>query len=364
MKIAILGTRGIPANYGGFETFAQELSRRLVQRGHEVSVYCRNHYVRNECSDFEGVRLIRYPSIQTKYLDTVVHTAISVVDSVFRGYDAVLICNAANAFLSWVPRIVGQKVVINVDGIERLRKKWNRVGKEFYHVNEWFATKFPNQIVTDARAIESYYEEHYSCPTRFIPYGASTEPVSTNEVLSRLGLEEGKYFLYVSRLEPENNAYELLTAYIQSKATMPLALVGHAPYSRKYIQKLKDLARSANVIMPGAIYGQGYRELQAHAYCYLHGAEVGGTHPALLEAMGTRSLVIANDTPQNREVVGDSGLLCPFGDRDKLARLLLEVEQGFGTHEHLRNAALERVRKHYDWERVTDMYEELFNALA
>ncbi|MEI9812826.1 MAG: DUF1972 domain-containing protein [Acidobacteriota bacterium] len=198
MKFAIVGTRGIPARYGGFETFAEELSTRLAQRGHTLTVYCRARY---EHPAYRGVRLVYLPTIAHKYFDTIAHTLFSTLHVVFRSrYDAVLYCNAANAIFTWMPRLVGMPVALNVDGLERNRKKWNSLAKTWYQMSEKLATWMPNEIVTDAQAIEDYYRERYQRSSTMIPYGAELGPVATDDVLSKLGLARGNYFLYVSRM--------------------------------------------------------------------------------------------------------------------------------------------------------------------
>ena len=154
MRIAILGTRGIPANYGGFETFAEQLSTRLVERGHEVTVYCRSHHVPREMTEYRGVRLKVLPTVKHKYLDTVVHSFFSVIHAVFQRFDVVLICNAANAI--FIPKLTwtGTPVAINVDGLERKRKKWNALGRLYYALGERASVWFATEVVTDAKAIQ------------------------------------------------------------------------------------------------------------------------------------------------------------------------------------------------------------------
>ena len=148
MKIAILGTRGIPANYGGFETFAEQLGTRLAARGHEVTVYGRQHYVTSPERTYRGVKLVVLPTIQHKYFDTVVHSFLSVLHAILRRYDVILICNAANSIFAFLPRLVGTPTLVNVDGLERKRKKWNWVGRSYYQLAEWLSTFLPTEIVT------------------------------------------------------------------------------------------------------------------------------------------------------------------------------------------------------------------------
>src|SRR5215475_8907332 len=195
MRIALLGTRGIPANYGGFETFAEELSTRLAGRGHVVTVYCREHYAEPV---YRGVHLQYLPTIRHKYFDTIAHTAISTGHLLCHRPDVALYCNGANAIFTIWPRLFGVPVALNVDGIERKRKKWNRAAKAWYLVSEWLATFCPNEIITDALTIQQYYRERYRADSTFIPYGAELGKVAGTDIVGKLGLEPGKYFLYVS----------------------------------------------------------------------------------------------------------------------------------------------------------------------
>ena len=362
MNIAILGTRGIPANYGGFETFAEELSSRLVLRGHQVSVYGRTNAIRYTGSHYKGARIVLLPTIPHKYFDTVAHTFLSVFHILPGGYDAVLICNAANSIFSFIPRLAGMKTVVNVDGLERHRRKWNALGKAYYLLSEWLSTWLPNEIVTDARTIENYYETRYGRRSHFIPYGADTERVETTTTLQTLGLEPQQYFLYVSRMEPENNALLVVKAFEKVQTRKKLLMVGSAPYASEYIRKIQS-TEDSRILFPGGIYGDGYRELKSHAFGYIHATEVGGTHPALIEAMGAGLCVLYLDTPENREVAGDAGI--PFSNSaDSLAEKMKEVLENSALRADCERRALERVRERYRWEDVTAQYEHLFSDLT
>lgn len=363
MKIAILGTRGIPANYGGFETFAEECAARLVERGHRVTVYCRSHYVPRSLKTHRGADLVVLPTLEWKYTDTVVHTGLSVLHALSGGFDLILICNAANTPFAWIPRLFGTAVAVNVDGIERLRRKWNRIGRAYYLLCERLALWCPNAIVTDAETIQRYYRDRYGHPSTFIPYGAITEKSSGHATLDAFGLEPGEYFLYVSRFEPENNPHVVTAAFEKVKTPRRLVMVGDAPYSKNYIRSLKR-TQDPRIIFPGAIYGTGYRELLSNAFCYVHATEVGGTHPALIEAMGQGNLVVANGTPENAEVLDCAGIVYRKNDVDDLARRLQEIVDCPVKYESLRQAALQRAAAVYSWDAVVSRYEELFQGLT
>lgn len=357
MKIALLGTRGIPAAYGGFETFAEELSRRLVARGHQVTVYCRNRY--NEPT-YLGVDLRYLPTIRHKYFETTVHTFLSTLHLLAHRHEVALYCNAANAIFTWMPRITGIPVLLNVDGLERKRKKWNRIGQAWYHASEWLSTWMPTEIVSDAEKIRFYYRQNYGAESTFIPYGAETGKVATTGVLQRLGLEPGQYFLYVSRLEPENNALLVREAFERLPTTKKLAVIGDAPYASQYIARVRD-TKDPRVVIPGAIYGEGYKELQSHCFAYIHATEVGGTHPALIEAMGRGALTLYLDTPENREVAGEVAIPFTHGNlTEKLAHVLTCSED---DRVAFRTAAEQRVEQKYSWDAVTLAYESLLSSL-
>jgi glycosyltransferase involved in cell wall biosynthesis len=358
VRIALLGTRGIPANYGGFETFAEEISTRLAQRGHHVTVYCRQ---KHPDPIWRGVYLQYVPTIRHKYFDTLAHTFFSTWHLLFRRADAALYCNGANAVFTLAPRMLGIPVALNVDGIERLRKKWNRLAKGWYLISERLATMFPTKVVTDADTIREYYLTRYGKDSVFIPYGAAVGKVASTDVHTKLGLEPQRYFLYVSRMEPENHPLEVRQAFEQVDTPLKLALVGDAPYSHDYIQRVRD-TRDPRIVIPGAIYGQGYHELDSHCFAYIHATEVGGTHPALIEAMGRGALVLYRNTPENAEVAGDTGI--PFEPHELAGKLQAAARMSDSERAAMGLRAMERIRTLYSWDAVTDAYEALLRGIS
>jgi glycosyltransferase involved in cell wall biosynthesis len=364
MKIAVLGTRGIPAAYGGFETLAEELSARLAARGHDVTVYARPGGVSARVAEHRGARVVFLPTIRRKYLDTVVHGLLSALHASTQGYDAVLFCNAVNALSCRLPRLLGAetRVVLNVDGLERRRRKWNLLGRAAYALSERLSGVLPDAVVSDARVIQEYYRTTYRLETTFIPYGADLPAPAGTETPVRLGLAPGRYVLYVSRFEPENNPDAVLSGFSLFDGDLKLALVGSAPYATSFIERLRaDAARDPRVVLPGAIYGEGYRELQASAAAYVHATEVGGTHPALVEAMGFGRPLLVHDTPENREVAGDAAL---YWDARRPETLAAALRALFSRPEEARRrgeAVRARALESYRWSDVTDAYERLLS---
>jgi len=367
VRVAIIGTRGIPASYGGFESFAQELGIRLATRGHQVTVYGRPHYVDPalDGTDYHGVRIRLLPTIRHKYLDTVVHASLSCVDCVRRPYDVALMCNAANSVFCLLPRWFAIKVAINVDGIERQRRKWNRLGKAYYRFGEWCSVKVAHALVADAEVVAAYYRERYGAHPVVIPYGGDLPRAESQTALARWGLRAGGYVLYVSRLEPENNADVVIRAFRGVETDARLVIVGDAPYADAYKRQLRALAAAdERIVFTGFQFGEAYAELQSHAACYVQATEVGGTHPALVEAMGTGRCVIANATPENLEVIGDAGLSYEVNDVEALRARLRAVLTDAALRAEYGSRAAARVARCYTWESVTNRYEALFRALA
>jgi glycosyltransferase involved in cell wall biosynthesis len=368
VKIAILGTRGIPAAYGGFETLAWELSSRLAARGHEVTVYCRRGRTDESIAVPPGVRRRFLPYLPGKYFETVSHTALSALDSLLRGYDAIWVGNAANALFCGIPRVRGTRVVLNVDGIERQRRKWGVGGRLWYALGERLALHFPTAIVSDADVIRDYYLERYRKRSAVIAYGApllDRDPPPDLAKHGPAGIEPDRYLLYVSRLEPENQADLVIRAYRDVPGDIPLLIVGDAPYAPAFKARLAELAAGdPRVRLTGAIYGDGYRDLQRAALAYIQATSVGGTHPALIEAMGAGNLVLAFSTPENVEVTAGTGLL--FGSQDELTAQLRRVVEAPHAPEldRFRSETRERVRTHYSWDAVTTQYEELWRRLG
>jgi glycosyltransferase involved in cell wall biosynthesis len=356
MKIAILGTRGIPARYGGFETLAEQLSRRLVERGHQVSVYCRKPFTTpNDIFD-PRIRRIILPGLPSKHFDTLVHTFMSVLNVIFTDADVVLMCNVANSPFAWIPRVVGKPVALNVDGLDRQRRKWNFLGQWFLHFCEVLSAYTPTRVVTDARTIQDYYWRRYRRRSEMIAYGA--EPPGNNNHPTEFGLASKQYILYVARLEPENNPELVIRAYRTLSTDWPLVIVGGNTYKPSYVRQLESLA-DRRVIFTGAVYGDRYWTLQHNAGLFVFAGEIGGIHPALVEAMAAGNAILYLDTPTNRETAGECGV--PFKPEEgdlgmKLAQLIGAPKQIEELRERTRHVA----RETCGWDRIVDRYESLF----
>ncbi len=361
VSIAIAGTRGIPANYGGFETFAEELARRLVDRGYAVRVYGRKKFfaTATQRQPYAGAELVDTATIMHKYFETPVHALTTFVHLLLNRVDLVLLCNAANSPFSWIVRLGAMPLVTNVDGIERMRGKWNWLGRCWYRLGEISAVLFSSRVVADAQVIHDYYRDTYRCDSAVIAYGAKALPREEGETLKEFALQSKRFILYVSRLEPENNALGVVEAYVRTKCEIPLVIVGDAPYAKEYIARVRAAADS-RVIFTGFQFGAAYQELRTHALLAIQATEVGGTHPALIESMAYGNCVIANDVPEHREVLGDAGLYYPKNDFSALTDVIEHTVNQSELISRYQELARERAQRLYNWERIVDQYEALF----
>jgi glycosyltransferase involved in cell wall biosynthesis len=367
MKIAILGTRGIPNRYGGFEAFAEHLSRKLVERGHDVTVYCRRAFTRpgDEKLIDSRIKRVILPNIPGKHLDTPIHTFLSAVHVAFTGAQVILICNVGNSPVAWIPRLFGKPVVLNVDGLDRQRRKWGFFARTYLHLCEMLSVITPTRVVTDARSIQDYYRSRYGKETSMIGYGAELPPPTeqtADSPLAKFNLTPKKYILYVSRLEPENHPELVINAYKQVETDWPLVMVGSNAYKPDYEEKLRATA-DRRVLFTGAIYGPGYWELQCNTGFFIFACEVGGIHPALIETMVAGNASLYLDTESNRETAGDCGMVFAAQAEDLAARMhrLLGDDS---LRADLGRRARERAVNAYGWNKVTEQYEGLFQQLT
>jgi glycosyltransferase involved in cell wall biosynthesis len=364
LRIAILGSRGFPQTYSGYEVFVRALAPRLVERGHEVIVYCRRGLFKERPKYFQGVRLIYHPNFETKALGTFSHTFISVFDVLFRQVDVALVVNISNAFHCLVPRLFGLNVAINVDGLDWKRDKWGPLAKKYFYLNAknvgWIC---PKGVVTDAQEMRRIYMQELNTPSVCISYGAETQTSTNPERVRQYGLEPWNYYLILSRMVPENNADLIVRAFERVRCSRILAIAGDANYRSAFVDRLKKTTDSRVRFIGHIGNPDDVKELHCNACAYLHGHSLGGTNPSLLTALASRNCVLALDTPFNREVLQDYGMFFSYDPAD-LAQKIQYVEDHPEIAGKYRVRAPERIREAYTWERVTDQYEELFLQLA
>jgi glycosyltransferase involved in cell wall biosynthesis len=365
MKIALLGTRGVPASYSGFETCVEQLGQRLVERGHEVTVYARSHHITYDQPTYKGMRLKKHGTITNKYLDTIVHSFLSSLHALTQRYDIALYFIAGNSPVTWIPRLVGTKSILNVDGLDWKREKWPVLAKKYIQFAEYLATKLPTVYITDSRVVQEYYKDRFNSKPPYIPYGSDVELLPPGDALTKFGLEQEKYILFVGRLVPENCAHHLVEAFKQIDTDMKCVIVGDAAYAQDYIASLKaSAADDPRIIFTGYVFGKGYHELGTNAHIFVETSGVGGTHPALVEAMAFGSCIITHDTAENLETIGDAGFsYAGKGGADSLRDVLKRMLDNPTLAAEYKQKAQHRANTVYTWDAVTDEYERLFYQL-
>jgi glycosyltransferase involved in cell wall biosynthesis len=363
MRIAFIGTRGVPARYGGFETCIEEVGSRLAAAGHECIVYRRA--TPDEAGDppteHKGMHLVTLPVVRKRSLETLAHTALTAFHKSLAGTDVALLFNAANAPLLPVIRARRIPVATHVDGLEWRRGKWGPTGQKYYRLAESLSVRWSDALIADAQGIADYYTEEFGAPTELIAYGAPITKPADAARIEELGLAAGKFHLVVARFEPENHVLEAVQAYVKSAATLPLVVVGSAPYADEYTAAIKSAADDRVRLLGGVWDQDQLDQLYAHALTYIHGHSVGGTNPSLLRAAGAGAYTLAYDVNFNREVLGSDAAF--WSTPDDLAAAIEAAEadpEKAARHGQALQVAIER----YNWDDVARAYEKLCLRLA
>lgn len=362
LSVALIGTRGVPAHYGGFETAVEEVGKRLAAKGHRVVVYCRRPEGSGQDlhpAHYEGMDLVHLPAMRRRSLETLTHTGLSAGHLLAHRTDVAVMFNAANA--PWLPLLRAARVPVatHVDGLEWKRAKWGTTGQRYYLTAERLAVWWSDALIADAPGIAAYYRDKFGADSEQIAYGAP-QISRTGERLPELGLSDQGFHLVVARFEPENHVDVIVEGYRQSSATLPLVVVGSAPYSDAYTDRIHGLA-DARVRFLGGVWDQELLdELYAGALTYQHGHSVGGTNPSLLRAMGAGAAVDAFDVVFNHDVLGDSGRY--FANAADVARLINESESDPNGSRGRGDRARARAAE-YDWDDVADQYEAMCRRL-
>jgi len=363
MKIVILGARGIPARYGGFDTLVEELSVRLVnQYGMDVTVYCRSNYYEQMQEYCSNVRCVYIAAWRIKGIESLLHTFVTAIHAVTKRFDIFFIVDPANAPIGMFLKLLGKKVVIHTDGLGWKRRKWGRLSRKYYRWVEFLCAKYIKTIVTDNPVMREYYITNYKRDSECIAYGAENLSGLNDKVLYELGIGNKHYLLVVARLEQENNTDIIIREYVASKVDIPLVIVGDAPYDREYMETLKGLANK-RVFFVGRVDDQAkLNTLYAEAYLYIHGHEVGGTNPSLLRAMGLGTAPLVIDVPFNTSVIEDCGFV--FGSNEgELSRVLVELVNDPGLVKEKGSMAKGRADGHFTWDSVAAHYKDYFETI-
>lgn len=365
MKIAIIGSRGYPYVYSGYETFVGELSERLVRQGVEVTVYCHRNLFHLRPREVNGIRLVYIPTIETKNLSQFLHSLQAMLHACYRRYDVILAVNVANGPFGLLARLFGRPTAINVDGLEWLRPKWRGPGARYFRWAAKMATRFYDRVVTDSLEMQKIYLREFGSSSTMIAYGANILPAADPDRLGPWGLQPRGYYLIVGRLVPDNNADLIVREFLASGTARKLVVVGDVPYRDRFAEDLQGHSDPRLVFTGYVNDPDSLAALYQHCYAYFHGHEFGGTNPALLQALANGCAVCALDTVFSRETLADGEYGLFFAKTSGgLRELIAMVEEREYLLAELRGKARRRISGPYDWERVATQYRALFEELG
>ncbi|MBU1372232.1 MAG: DUF1972 domain-containing protein [Bacteroidetes bacterium] len=364
MKLAIIGSRGYPYVYGGYETFVKELSERLIHQKIEVTVYCQSNLFIHQPKQVNGINLLYIPTVKFKSLNQLIHSFLSMLHVSLSNVDVVLVVNLAAGPLGWLPRLFGKKTMMNTDGLEWERPKWKGLGSKYFYFGAWCATKFYDVLISDAEAMRQVYLQKFNAESEVIAYGAPQFEERNSVALEKFNLKPYAYYLIVGRLIPDNNADFIIKEFLESNSPKKLVVIGDVPYQDDYANHLKGLA-SDKLIFTGYVKNQDdLLSLYQHCFVYLHGHEFGGTNPAMLKAMANKCAILALNTRFNQEMLnnGEFGLFFDKNEKS-LKTKMNEIEQSPALVESLRKKVNNGLGEKYNWEFVSKQYINLMNKL-
>ncbi|MBN2030695.1 DUF1972 domain-containing protein [bacterium] len=363
MRIAIFGARGIPAKWGGFDTFVTHLAPRLAEKGHDVVVFCQPKYSdKTKPKWYKGVRLIYLPTIYGKTTETFVHELLSSLYALFilKKFNIYYILGCRSTIVYWLHYLLRRTLIINTDGLDWVRRKWGVVARCFLKLNYAIARKIGYYLVSDSKELKKYYLENYHIETAFLTSGGEIVTERDESILDQYGLKSHDYFLVVCRIEPENNIDIIIREFEKTTIPKKLVIVGGANYKSSYLQKLMG-THDKRIIFLGPVYTEGHIEqIFLHAFVYIHGHEVGGTNPSLLQAMACGNVILAHDVRFNREVLNNDGLLWNKEEGNLRAKLIQVTEDYAYYRKVLPKKYIRRIQDYYTWDKVGEDHELFF----
>ena len=356
-KVAIIGSRGYPYVYSGYETLVKAIAERMTARGVEVTVYCHSHLFVNKLKQINGIRLVYIPTLQSKTLSQPIHSFMAFWHVVFSKADAVLVLNVSNGPFGLITKLFGKPTMMNVDGLEWLRPKWKGFGATYFKWAAKMAVKFNDLLVTDATAMQTIYEEQFGAKSVVIAYGTDSSQGANENLLATWNLTNRDYYLIVGRMIPDNNADKLIEGFIASNSTKKLVIVGDVPYKDEYATKIWAMS-DPNLVFTGYVRSpETLASLYKYCYAYLHGHEFGGTNPTLLKAMANGCAVAALDTVFSREVLQNEAFGYYFSkNSESVKQWIAWAEQNAPAIEQRRTIIHQGVTEKYTWKTVTDLY--------
>ncbi len=362
LRIAIIGSRGYPYVYSGYETLVKELSERLTKSGNEVTVYCHRKLFYEKPKMVNGINLVYTPSIKSKIFSQIYNSLFSFIHVCFSKNDVVLVVNSANGPFGLLTKIFRKKTCINVDGLEWLRPKWKGIGSFYFRISSKLSTLFFDKIITDSIEMNKVYKLKFGKKSTVIAYGPTVEKTTNLNVLKKYNLKEKNYYLIVGRLIPDNNSKLIIESFLKSNSNKTFVVVGDVPYNDDYASSVKKL-KSNKVIVTGYIYDQEDLScLYENCYAYVHGHEFGGTNPTMINALSFNCQILALNTVFNKEMLINKKSL--FFEKN-IGSISSTFERFEKIYYGLINENLNyELPKKYDWNFIKDEYLKLFMKIT
>jgi glycosyltransferase involved in cell wall biosynthesis len=363
LRIAFIGGRGVISKYSGIETYYEEVGSRLAEMGHEVTIYCRNYFT-PDVAEYRGMRLVRLPTIRSKHLETAIHTLLSTAHAVTQRYDIVHYHALGPSLLSFIPRLIGTKTAVTVQGLDWRRKKWGRIAASVLRLGEWASACLPNQTMTVSRVLQDRYCKLHGIEAAYVPNGGILRPRSETRMIPQWGLEAGQYILYLGRFSPEKGCHLLIEAFEQIESQVKLVMAGGSSYSDAYSRELRAHA-GERIRMLDWVSGDALDELLTNAMIFVLPSDMEGLSLALLDAMGAGLCVLTSDVPENRELVDGSGFTFRAGNAADLADRMRFLISNPAVREAAGRTARQRIAEQYQWPQIARQIEKsYFQALG
>lgn len=361
IKIAIIGSRGYPYVYSGYETLVKELSERLVKKGHNVRVYCHRSLFKKKPKYVNGIELVYTPSIETKILSQFINSFFSFIHVIFSSYDIIFVVNAANGPFGLITKVLGKRTCINVDGLEWLRPKWKGLASFYYRLSSKLSSKLFDHIITDSYSMQKIYRHKFSKDSTVIAYGHTMLRQTKISILNNLGISKNKYFLVVGRLIPDNNSDLIVEGFLMAKTDKKLVVVGDVPYKDSYAELLK-MKGNDKIIFTGYIKNQNdLSSLYQNCYCYIHGHEFGGTNPTMINALFINCPVLALNTKFNKEMLKGKKSLFFEKNKKSVTKTISVFEENI--LEIISQNKTYKFPEIYDWDKIVKSYINVFKKI-
>jgi len=352
-SVSFIGSRGIPATYGGVEHYVEELSTRLSEYGYRAAVYCRSHYAPKR-GEYRGVARRHIPCVNTKHFEAISHTLFSAIHTLFC-YDDIVHFNALGpSLLCWLPRLTGKKTVVTIQGLDWKRRKWGPVARFVLKIGEWVSAHLSNDVIVVSEELRTHYRRHHNVDAECIPNGVDISETDSPDLINRYGLQGNDYILGVGRLVPEKGWLTVIRAFKRIQTDKRLVIVGGTSHSDDYIRELNSEISSDRILITGYLYGRILRELFSNAFLFVSASEIEGLPIALLEAMSFSLFPVVSEIPPHRELLGESGRFFRPGDIDSLAAILTEIINNPGLKQMTGQTLQQKAVELFGWDSVVE----------